>query len=136
MMKRNKLLSMLLALCMVLSLLPAVAAAETTQNVTLDFTSNTWNLPTDNTKETASFTDTNTGYTITLSANDGYKFIGSYLLFGKSNATLTLPEFSFDVERIVVTGRSGASSYTKMNVYVGDTAVSSETTGCTGTTHT
>jgi hypothetical protein len=132
-MKQKKLLALLMAVLMVLAMLPAVAAAETTPEVTLDFTSNTWELPTEYSTDTASFTDTVTEYTITMAANTGYKFGGSYLIYGKSGATLSLPAFSFDVERIVVVGNSGASGKTKMNVYVGDAAVSDETTGCQGT---
>lgn len=132
-MKHRKLLSLLLAVCMVLSLLPAVASADATPEVTLDLTTNDWGFPT--TKTITGGEYSNGTYTITMGtvSSDGYSFNSSYLLFGKSGATLSLPAFSFDVERIVVTGRSGASGNTKMNVYVGDTAVSTETTGCQGT---
>lgn len=50
----------------------------------------------------------------------------------KSNNTvvgkLTLPAFGFAVEKIEVVGNSGASDNTKENIYVGNTAVSKETT--------
>ena len=54
-------------------------------------------------------------------------------MLGKKNSTLTLPAFSFDVDKIVVTGKSGASGSVGQNIFVGETAVSTETTGATGT---
>lgn len=106
------------------------------QTVTLDFTTNNWGLPEtkDNiAKEAASFT--NGEYTIQLeAATNGYYFnADGYLLFGKKDATLTLPAFSFDVKRIEVIGREGASGSTLENIYVGDVAVSTECKGATGT---
>lgn len=106
------------------------------QTVTLDFTTNSWGLPEtkDNiAKEAANFT--NGEYTIQLeAATYGYYFnADGYLLFGKKNATLTLPAFSFDVKRIEVIGREGASGSTLENIYVGDVAVSTECKGATGT---
>jgi len=133
----RKTISLVLAVLMVLALLPAVklssAVAEDAAEISLDFTSNTWGLPTDYSTETASYTDTETGCKITLAAGNGYKFAGNYLIFGKADASLTLPAFDFDVEKIVVVGRDGASGNTTMNVFVGDNAVSTETTGCKGT---
>ena len=54
-------------------------------------------------------------------------------MMGKNGAYITLPAYAFDVEKIEVVGRSGASTACKMNVFVGDDAVSSETEGSTGT---
>lgn len=51
---------------------------------------------------------------------------------GKKDATLSLPAFSFDVEKITVVGVSGASQKVTQNVYVGEVAVSTQTTGATG----
>jgi uncharacterized repeat protein (TIGR02543 family) len=65
--------------------------------------------------------------------NDNCKFNSGYFILGKTNATLTLPIFDFDVEKIEIIGRSGASGQVKQNIYVGDEAVSTETTGATGT---
>ncbi|MBQ6332255.1 MAG: 5'-nucleotidase C-terminal domain-containing protein [Clostridia bacterium] len=136
----RKTISLVLAVLMMLVLLPAVklspAVAEETPEVTLDFTLNTWNLPTQYTKATDEYTDSETGCKITLAAGssgDGYKHGGSYLIFGKTDATLTLPAFDFDVTKIVVVGREAASGNTMMNVFVGNNAVSTETTGCKGT---
>lgn len=47
---------------------------------------------------------------------------------GKEGAYLTLPAFDFDVEKIVVEGKSGASAKVTQNIFVGETAVSTETT--------
>lgn len=62
-----------------------------------------------------------------------FKFNTGYFMMGKNGAYLTLPTFDFDVAKIVLTGREGASSSTGMNIYVGENAVSTATTGCTGT---
>lgn len=122
---------LLLSLVCLLSI--AFANAQT---VTLDFTVNNWGLPEtkDNiAKDAASFT--NGEYTIQLeAASNGYYFnTDGYLLFGKKNATLTLPTFTFDVKRIEVIGRENASSSVLENIYVGDVAVSTECKGATGT---
>ena len=101
-----------------------------------DFTVNSWGIPEDSANkqtESASFSDGT--HTIILAAADGYYFhtTGKYLLFGKSGSTLTFPAFEKDVEKIEVVGRTGASGSTKQNIFVGSTAVSTETTGATGT---
>lgn len=99
---------------------------------TLDFTDNTaWKLPVGSgagiTTDSAYSDGT---YTIRLAATTKYYFhADGYLLFGKSGSTLTLPAFDFDVTKIVVTGRAGASGSTKQNIFVGENAVSTETTG-------
>ena len=105
------------------------------QKVTLDFTSNTWGLPEGSTKKgTESQVFNNGTYNITLSASTGYYFnTEGYLMLGKSGSTLTLQAFDFDVAKIEVVGRAGASGSTKQNIYVGETAVSTETIGATST---
>ena len=107
------------------------------QEVTLDFSSNEdWQFPTSKATTEASFTNGD-GYTITLegTSGNGYRWYdsGKYLINGKQGATLTLPAFDFDVASIEVVGREGASTSTMFNVFVGDDAVSTEVTGCTGT---
>lgn len=108
-----------------------VCSTAFAQEVSLDFTTNGWGLPEDSkNKATASASFTNGTYTITLAAADGYYFnTQGYLMLGKSGSTLTLPAFSFDVEKIEVVGNGGASTSVKQNIYVGDVAVSTETTG-------
>lgn len=115
------------------------------QEVTLDFTplDNPWKLPTD---ATTNGSYTNGSYTISLSAATSFKLntittgtgddkkpVSCYLIMGKKGSTLTLPVFSFDVEKIVVEGNSGASGAVKQNIFVGETTVSTETTGAQGT---
>ena len=118
---------MLFLLAMTLGGVSALA-----QEVTLDFTKNTWGLPTDYTKTAATYS--NGTYKISFGASsNGHKFAGSYLIFGKSGATLSLPAFDFAVEKIVVTGNANASASVEQNIFVGDKAVSTETTGAKGT---
>ena len=108
------------------------------QSVTLNFTSNTWSLPTDYTTGTVGYTDSGTGKTITMYAeSNGWKFFGTApngaILFGKNGSYLQLPAFDFPVKKIVVVGKSGASTKVTQNIFVGTTSVSTSTTGATGT---
>ena len=112
-------------------------AADAEPEVTLDFTSNdVWKLPTKYAKDKATFS--NGTYTITLeAASSGYKFNdykgSESLIFGKKDATLTLPAFNFDVERIDIVGTSSASDKTTQNIFVDGNPVSTETTSAQGT---
>jgi len=105
------------------------------QEVTIDLTTNDgWNFPTENTKTAASYTKD--GVTLTFSeSNNGHRFVekDAYLIFGKQDAAITFSAFSFDVERIDIVGREGASTSTRQNIYVGSEAVSTETVGATAT---
>ena len=118
------------------------------QEVTLDFTLATgddgktseWGFPagsSNKTVEEKSFTYGN--YTIKVAGSNGNGYYwhdkDHYLLFGKQGATLTLPAFDFDVERIDIEGTSGASTGIKQNIFVGDEAVSTETTGAKDVTN-
>ena len=101
---------------------------------TIDFSSNDFGVST--TKITAENTYTHDGISITLvgTSGGGYQYNNSkYLILGKQNATLTFSAFSWKTTKIVVTGRSGASTNAKQNIFVGSSAVSTETTGATGT---
>ena len=103
--------------------------------VTLDFTDAGWGFPKNYVTTEQSYT--NGGYTITIGAcTTGHKYMTNQgdsvptgIIFGKQGATLTLPAFDFAVGKIVVTGLAGASGSTKQNIFVGDSAVSTETTG-------
>ena len=104
------------------------------QEVTLDFTSNGWGFPSGSSNKTAAQkTYTNSGYSIVLegggSSNGHYYNTSGYLMLGKNNATLTLPVFDFAVSKIEVVGNKGASSSTLENIYVGNTAVSTQCKG-------
>ena len=105
-------------------------------NTTFDLTQNDWGFPEGSANkavEEGSFS--NSGYTIKVagSNNNGYYYNTGYLMIGKAGAYLTFPAFDYDVDKIEVVGRSGASTSVKQNIYVGETAVSTETTGCTKT---
>lgn len=108
--------------------------------VTLDFSDykgNPWDISTSSyCKETKTYT--NGTYSIILTPGEekgvmlsNYKGTG-YLQMGKKNASITLPAFNFDVEKIVVVAPpsgQGNKSVTQ-NVYVDKVAVSTQTTGC------
>ena len=118
------------------ALMAMVVAPAFAQEVTFDFTdaeNNPWGLPSDYVKTAAQYTNGN--YTISFGASsNGHKIHkDNYLIFGKKDATLTLPAFSFDVDRIDIVGIEGASGATLQNIYVGDVAVSTETKGATTT---
>lgn len=123
-----------------LLLIAAVMTANVSmaQKVTLDFTNaeEEWGIPTGTSKEggvtEGTFSDGTYTISLTAASSKAYFNKDGYLILGKQDATLTLPTLDFAVSKIVVTGRTGASPSTKMNVYVGDEAVSTETTGCTG----
>ena len=108
-----------------------------TPAVILDFSTNdVWGIPAGPTGSSTTATYTNAdNYSITLSATTKYGWYDTdphYLLLGKQNSTLTFPAFDFPVEKIVVVGKAGASGSTKQNIFVGEQAVSTETTGATG----
>ena len=113
---------------------PVVTTSET---ATLDFSTNGWKLPEGSAnKATESANFSNGTYTITLAAADGYYYnTNGYLLLGKSGSTLTLPAFDKKVAKIEVTGTSGASGSVVQNIYVGENAVSTATTGAKDVTN-
>lgn len=104
--------------------------------VEFDFTNNNWGLPTTNYKKEESSYTNGAGYTITFGkSNGGHKIMGTdpnrNLIFGKEGATLSLPAFPFAVSKIKVFGRTNASSKVTQNIFVGEEAVSTETTNAT-----
>ena len=128
------------------ALLAMIGLNISAQEVTLDFTLETeegskesvWGFPSGSANKLVdeqSFTYG--GYTVKVagSTGEGYYWHNKdhYLLFGKQGAYLTLPAFNFDVERIDIEGNSSASAGVKQNIFVGDEAVSTETTGAQGT---
>lgn len=116
---------------MMLALLTMVGMTAFAQEVVLDFTkaATEWGIPSDAaTTEAKDFT--NGTYTVTF--GKGAKANTGYVLFGKQGAYITLPVFDFPVQAVELEGRSGASASTKMNIFCGDEAIGTETTGCTG----
>lgn len=117
----------------------ALVTVDASGNTTFDFTDNGWGFPDNSNDKLVSETSyTNNGYTIKVagSTGNGFYFFNSVLLMGKSGAYLTLPEFDYDVEKIEVVGGSGASTSVVQNIYVGDHAVSTATTGAKDVTNT
>ena len=106
---------------------------ETPSSIIFDFSSNEWELPVGSANKTADVADyTKDGYTITVAGSPGegyYWHTGGYLIMGKNGAYLTLPAFENAVDNIVVYGHAGASASVIQNIYVGNTAVSTATTG-------
>ena len=109
----------------------ATAAYTVTYPVvsTLDFTDDGWGFPAD--YDTSEKSYTNEGYSITINAPTGHKARKSGddllgLIWGKKDATLTLPAFGFNVSKIKVYGISDAGANITFNVFAGDDAVSTE----------
>ena len=127
-----------------LSLLAMICMGGYAQNkgpeVTLDFSdyvNNPWKLSKNSyCKKTE--THTYGTYTIILTpGSSGFMLRKSQdgkgmLQMGKSGASITLPAFNFDVEKIVVVVPSSGdgNGRVNLNVYVDKVAVSTETTGC------
>ena len=105
-------------------------------NLSLDLTDTAWGFPADYTTDEKSYT--NGGYTITLGeSSNGHKALTegiddnktqTALIFGKNNATLTLPAFNFKVNKIIVYGNSKASGKVTFNIFAGDKAASTAVT--------
>ena len=106
-----------------MTLLCAVCSAAWGQEITYDFTSG-WSVSGNSlTNGTSTFTG----------RGDNFKVNSGYFMMGKNGAYINFPIYDFDVEKIEVVGNSGASAYTKMNIFVDNNAVSTETTGSQGT---
>ena len=76
------------------------------------------------------------GVTISIEASKNFYYNSGYLMLKSTNTAvgkLTLPAFNFAVEKIEVVGNSGASGKTMENIYVGNTAVSTEKKGSAST---
>lgn len=118
-----------------IALLAMVFGNVSAQEFVFDFTdeTNPWGFPTEQYKETGTFTKDGKSIVVTTTNYTRWFSDTKVLLFGKKDATLTLPAFDFDVERIDVIGASGASGKVTFNIFVGDDAVSTEVTGAKGT---
>lgn len=101
---------------------------EAPTSVSYDFTESDWTVSNGTLSNgTVSFTGEGAG----TKAN--FRMSSGYFILGQSGAYITFPTYSYPVTKIEVTGRTGASGSVKQNIYVGTTAVSTETTGATGT---
>lgn len=112
-------------------LLTIVWTASRAQEITMDFTDNTyWNLPD---LDHHTFTANKYGRDnkeITLSGGYHFSTVGKdkFLLLA-SNGTLTFSKFDFDVERIVVIGYDARIT---QSIYVGENLVSDQVKGGLG----
>ena len=131
-----------------MALLAMMVGNVMAQDVTLDFTLETeegskqsvWGFPASSkNKQVEEQSFTYNGYTVKVAGSEGNGYYwhdkDHYLLFGKQGAYVTLPAFDFDVQRIEIEGTSGASTGVKQNIFVGDEAVSTETTGAKDVTN-
>ena len=116
-MRKLKLLSLLMLICFSVG---NVWAAD----VTYDFTGSGW------TASSGTLSNGTVSFTGAGSAN--FKMNSGYFIMGKKDAYITFPTYSSAVEKIVVTGRSGASTAVGQNIFVGSDAVSTATTGAAG----
>ena len=108
------------------------------QEVTIDFSGSedVWGIGTTKLVETKSFTHDGITIKLTGTEGNGYRWYDTgNIILGKQGATLEFPAFNFDVARIDIEGTSGASTAVKQNIFVGDDAVSTETTGAKSVTN-
>ena len=100
------------------------------EKIVLDFSKADWSFPETPNANKTSYT-CNDGYTITFGANSGHKKQGNGILMGKKGATLSLPAFDFDVEKIILKKNTGSvSANVTFNIFVDNTAVSTQAKGC------
>ena len=109
-------------------LLCAALGQAWSQDVTYDFTSSGWSVSNGTTLTNGTVSMTGSG--------TNFKMNSGYFYLGKNGAYLNLPLFDFAVDKIVIEGTSGASESVKQNIYVGDVAVSEETTGAKNVSNT
>ena len=120
------------------ALLAMIGLNISAQEVTIDFSGSedVWGIGTTKLVETQSFTHDGLTIKLTGTTGNGYRWYTSgNIILGKEGATLELPAFDFDVDRIEVVGTSGASESVKQNIFVGEEAVSTETTGAKNVTN-
>lgn len=100
------------------------------EKIVLDFSKADWSFPEKANANKVSYT-CNDGYTITFGANSGHQKKGNGILMGKKGATLSLPAFDFDVEKIIIKKNTGSvSGSVTFNIFVDNTAVSTQAKGC------
>ena len=121
----KKFTKLIAAIALLVFMMPSLAGWGQTADVIYDFTGSDWTV---NNGTLSNGTVSFTGY-----GKDNFKMNSGYFFLGKSGAYLNFPTYASAVEKIVITGKSGASPSVKQNIYVGDVAVSTETEGATGT---
>lgn len=120
------------------------ATAQVNQTIVFDFSNGLWNINTMENNNYSSYKKVaeHTNGTLTIkidptASNGSYIYDArGFVQLSKPGSKIILPTFGFAVEKIEVVGHTeGGASYKNvdMNIYVGNTAVS---TACTGTTET
>lgn len=100
------------------------------EKIVLDFSKADWSFPETTNDNKVSYT-CNDGYTITFGANSGHKKQRNGIIMGPEGATLSLPAFDFDVEKIIIKKNTGSvSGKVTFNIFVDNTAVSTQAKGC------
>ncbi len=110
---------------LLLAMLLSGAGSTWAQNVTYDIADASWTV--------SDGALTNGEISFVGEGPDNFKKNTGYFMMGKSGAYINFPTYEKAVEKIVVTGNSSASASTVMNIFVGDNAVSTATTGSKGT---
>ena len=128
MVKQNFLTKMLLLCALIVG---STSVWGQDPELSLDFTSS-WTAGDNNSDGEKVFTKTIGDETYTISGKGGknFKFSNGYFIFGQSGAYIKLPKVDYDVDKIVVIGNGAGSAAVKMNLFVGEQPVSTETTGC------
>ena len=117
-MKKLLRLKTMLLLC---ALIAGGSSVWADADVTYDFTGSDWKV--------SNGTLSNGIVSFTGAGGANFKMNSGYFMMGKSGAYLNFPTYTSAVEKIVVTGRSGASTSVGQNIYVENVAVSAATTG-------
>lgn len=126
---------------LVCALFITTATAQINQTVVFDFTNNAWGIKTitnaDPSAETGKkeYNDGEKSITITARGGRSFYYDNDCLRMDKEGNKLSLPAFSFNVDKIEVIGHAKAASYPNadINIQVGGKAVSTAVAGLTGT---
>ena len=100
-------------------------------DVILDFTTNTWGLPSGSSNKVtteASYTDGT--YTVFVAGTNGHYFDTNNLITGKQDAYIILPIFDRPIVKVVCEGVSTGSGSVQFNLFIEDEAVSTAVTSC------
>lgn len=137
----KKITSLFTLLC---ALFVTTATAQVNQTVVFDFSNGLWDINTmennnySNYKKVAEHTNGTLTIKIDPTASNGSYIYDArgFVQLSKPGSKIILPTFGFAVEKIEVVGHAEGGAFYKnvdMNIYVGNTAVS---TACTGTSET
>lgn len=119
------------------------ATAQVNKTVIFDFTNNAWGIPTDaetgysGTTEAKVYTVDGISINIVPNSKNKGKYYysedrGNHIRLSKTGSKIILPEFSFPVDSIEVTGHSSNTSSYGFNIFVNGEAIGTDVTGLTG----